>query len=79
MNGPETTHIPGTPAECGHWDGTRQLTCRATDGVRLYGIGIRCPAHTPAAVAGRAEPEPGPGLPDCAWEQLAPISKEPTP
>ncbi|MFD5081891.1 hypothetical protein ACFWOG_04515 [Kitasatospora sp. NPDC058406] len=28
---------------------------------RLYPCGWRCPTHTPAAQAGRPEPEPGPG------------------
>ncbi|MFI2747942.1 hypothetical protein [Kitasatospora sp. NPDC018623] len=28
---------------------------------RLYPVGWRCPAHTPAAEHGRPEPEPGPG------------------
>ncbi|MFF2954304.1 hypothetical protein ACFVVU_23540 [Kitasatospora sp. NPDC057965] len=28
---------------------------------RLYPAGWRCPAHTPAAQAGHAEPQPGPG------------------
>lgn len=60
-------------AECGHWLGTERRHCQASDGVRLYGPGFRCPAHTPAAVAGRAEPPPGPGMPAGAWTALSPL------
>ena len=38
---------------CDHWDGTR--FCGA-DEARAYLPGMRCPAHTPAAMAGRPEP-----------------------
>lgn len=31
--------------------------CGATIGVRLFICGYRCPAHTPAAMAGRPEPD----------------------
>lgn len=31
--------------------------CGTTAGVRLYISGYRCPAHTPAALAGRPEPD----------------------
>jgi hypothetical protein len=34
---------------CGH--------CGTPEGVRLYACGHRCPAHTPAALAGRPEPD----------------------
>lgn len=34
--------------------------CDRTD-TRRYGTGARCPAHTPAAVAGRPEPPTGDG------------------
>jgi hypothetical protein len=38
---------------------TGPCCCGATDGVRLYACGWRCPEHTPARQAGR--PEPGEG------------------
>jgi len=31
--------------------------CRATEGVRWYLPGPRCPRHTPAALAGEPEPD----------------------
>ena len=43
---------------CTHWDGQRW--CHATDGVRLYLVGHRCASHTPARLAGRAEPKSTP-------------------
>jgi hypothetical protein len=63
---------PGRPAadntlpprtQCGHWLGTESRYCRATEGVRHYVGGRRCPQHTPAALAGRPEPQPGRGWP----------------
>ncbi|MEU5130008.1 hypothetical protein [Streptomyces mobaraensis] len=42
---------------CGHWIGDARRHCRAVDGVRRYLTGYRCPAHTPAALAGRPEPD----------------------
>ena len=60
--------------ECGHWDGTSRRHCRAVPGVRRYVIGWRCPDHTPAAMAGRPEPQPGPGMPAGAWSTLSPLS-----
>jgi len=51
-----------TPA-CSHWDGSARQTCRTVDDVRLYATGLRCPQHTPAALAGRTEPETAPGRP----------------
>lgn len=38
--------------------------CGATDGVRFYVCGHRCPAHTPNALAGLPEdrPDPATGL-----------------
>lgn len=35
----------------------RRCLCGATLGVRLYISGYRCPEHTPAALAGRTEPD----------------------
>jgi hypothetical protein len=42
--------------------------------VRHFVVGRRCPAHTPAAIAGRPEPQPGPGWPAAAWSTPAPQS-----
>ncbi|MFD9124916.1 hypothetical protein [Kitasatospora sp. NPDC059571] len=44
--------------EAGRCGSGREL-CGAR--ARLYPAGWRCPRHTPAAQAGRPEPEPGPG------------------
>jgi Bifunctional DNA primase/polymerase, N-terminal len=41
---------------CQHWHGAARRYCHATDRVRSYPIGPRCPQHTPAAIAGRPEP-----------------------
>lgn len=60
--------------ECGHWIGADRRYCRAKDDVHPYLIGLRCPAHTPAAMAGRPEPQPGPGWPAAAWTTLSPLS-----
>lgn len=49
--------------DCGHWSGAERRHCRSGDSVRQFAIGRRCPAHTPAALAGRPEPQPGPGWP----------------
>jgi hypothetical protein len=44
-----------TAPECGHWiDGH---PCGSTDHVRPYAIGLRCPQHPPARLAGRPEPD----------------------
>lgn len=43
---------------CTHWlDGGY---CGATEGTTGYVCGVRCPAHTPAALAGRPETVPDP-------------------
>jgi hypothetical protein len=55
--------------DCGHWIGAERRHCREGDGVRQYLPGPRCPAHSPAALAGRPEPQPGPGIP--AYRQEA--------
>jgi hypothetical protein len=55
-----------TARRCAHWIGTAHRHCHDPGGVRPYLTGLRCPAHTPAALAGRPEPEPGPGLPAAA-------------
>ncbi|MEU7044974.1 hypothetical protein AB0A77_28500 [Streptomyces varsoviensis] len=52
-----------TAPRCGAWLGAKRRYCRATETVRPYRTGLRCPAHTPAAEHGRPEPPPGPGWP----------------
>lgn len=49
--------------ECGHWDGAERRYCRSIKDVHHHLIGHRCPIHTPAAMAGRPEPQPDPGWP----------------
>jgi hypothetical protein len=61
-------------AVCTHWIGSERRHCGATDGVRRYVNSTVCPAHTPSALAGRPEPEPGPGMPAAAWATASPIS-----
>lgn len=46
---------------CSRWLGVRY--CRVAERVRYFAVGHRCPAHTPAALAGLPEPQPGPGIP----------------
>lgn len=52
-------------ATCRHWIGDAGRYCDTTDRVRLYLPGPRCPEHTPAAIAGRAEPPSNP--PESSW------------
>lgn len=52
-----------TKPECRHWLGDEGRYCRSGEGVRRYVPGLRCPDHTPAALQGNAEPEPGTGWP----------------
>lgn len=47
-----------TASPCRHWDAAAQQRCGATP-ARLYAIGARCTAHTPAAIAGQPEPPAG--------------------
>jgi hypothetical protein len=63
-----------TGRECTHWIGTKHRHCRAAGDVRRYLTGPRCPAHTPAALAGQPEPTPGPGMPAGAWTTPSPIN-----
>lgn len=49
--------------DCGHWIGVENRRCRSGDNIRPYISGHRCPIHTPAAITGQPEPEPGPGWP----------------
>lgn len=63
----ETTH-----PECGHWLGAKQRHCRKADGVRRYITGLCCPDHTPRALKGLDEIEPGPGWPAAAWTTPTP-------
>jgi hypothetical protein len=60
--------------ECRHWIGAERRHCRAVDGIRPYLSGLRCPLHTPAALAGKPEPQPGPGWPNAAWSTPSPQS-----
>jgi hypothetical protein len=43
-------------APCSHWIGAEGRYCQTADNVRPYLAGPRCPAHTPAAVAGMPDP-----------------------
>jgi hypothetical protein len=62
------------PTVCGHWLGAERRYCRATDDIRHFLPGYRCPAHTPRALEGLPEVEPGPGLPAGAWSTPSPIN-----
>ena len=70
MTGPEQVR------ECGHWIGVERRHCKEADGVRAFLTGLRCPAHSPAALAGKPEPQPGPGAPR-DWAQ-PPVHRTPT-
>jgi hypothetical protein len=59
-------------AVCAHWIGAEQRHCGAADGVRFYVTGHCCPLHTPSALAGKPEPQPGPGWPAGAWTTPTP-------
>ncbi|MEV4096940.1 hypothetical protein [Streptosporangium saharense] len=58
---PDRTIAPSPAATrgraCRYWIPADARRCGATGGVRAYLVGLRCPAHTPAALAG--QPEPG--------------------
>jgi hypothetical protein len=51
------------PRACRHWIGVEGRFCRRRHSIRHYLPGLRCPLHTPAALAGKPEPHPGPGWP----------------
>lgn len=58
-------------AKCEHWIGAEHRHCKATDDVRFFLTGLRCPAHTPRALAGLPEIPPGPGIaPDAPLSPL---------
>ncbi|MGW2692402.1 hypothetical protein ACWC3Y_11130 [Streptomyces sp. NPDC001296] len=59
---------------CGHWIGAEQRHCHATEDIREFLSGMRCPLHTPNALAGKPETPPGPGMPAAAWSTPSPIS-----
>lgn len=40
---------------CLHWIGAERRYCRSVENVRAFLTGPCCPAHTPAALAGRTE------------------------
>lgn len=44
---------------CEHFDSSTGY-CESTEGVKVYLPGPRCPAHTPAAAAGRSDHRPDP-------------------
>lgn len=50
--------MPTYTGPCGHYEDGRECGAKPT---RLYLPGRRCERHTPAALAGRSEPTPGPG------------------
>lgn len=62
-----------TGRECTHWIGAEHRHCRLRDGVRRFLTGLRCPAHTPSALAGRDEPQPGYGQPASTFP-LSPLA-----
>jgi hypothetical protein len=62
------------PPNCRHWIGSEARYCRALDNLRPYLTGLCCPLHTPSALAGKPEPQPGPGYPAGAWTTPSPIS-----
>lgn len=49
--------------ECRHFIGAENRHCRSGEGVRRFVPGGRCPVHTPSALQGRPEPQPGNGWP----------------
>ncbi|MFJ5151433.1 hypothetical protein ACIQCF_07560 [Streptomyces sp. NPDC088353] len=59
---------------CGHWVGVERRYCHATQNVRAFLTGLRCPAHTPNALAGKPETPPGPGMPAGAWSTPSPLN-----
>lgn len=59
---------------CKHWIGAEHRHCLSTDSVRPFLSGPACPLHTPNAVRGLPEVEPGPGYPAGAWTTPSPLS-----
>lgn len=59
---------------CAHWIGAENRHCRSIESVRPFLTGLCCPLHTPNALKGLPEPEPGPGYPAGAWTTPSPIS-----
>ncbi len=55
------------PGACNRWTGNGYCGAEA----RQFVVGYRCPAHTPAALAGMPEPPPGPGVPLYRRQHLA--------
>lgn len=62
------------PPVCGHWIGSEERHCHATEDLHPFLQGIRCPLHTPSALAGKPEPQPGPGMSAGAWSTPSPQS-----
>jgi hypothetical protein len=65
---------PAPAGECTHWIGAEQRHCHATENVRPFLQGPRCPAHSPRALQGLEEIPPGPGMPAGAWSTPSPLS-----
>jgi hypothetical protein len=61
-------------ARCTHWIGVERRHCGSAEQVRPYLVGLCCPLHTPSAIAGKPEPQPGPGMPAGAWTTPSPLS-----
>jgi hypothetical protein len=59
---------------CRHWIGVARRHCGVTKDVRPYLTGPCCPTHTPNALRGLPEVQPGPGLPASAWTTPSPLS-----
>ncbi|MBE4791720.1 hypothetical protein [Streptomyces caniscabiei] len=71
----QTTPTDGQPSKiCAHWIGAERRHCGAIEGVRPYLTGLCCPLHTPRALRGLPEFEPGPGWPADAWTTPSPLS-----
>ena len=62
-----------SPTPCGHWIGGERRLCLATDHVRPYLSGPRCPAHTPAALARQPEPPSDPLTAEAPMPDPAPM------
>lgn len=59
---------------CHHWIGAENRRCGNSKNIRQYIGGHRCPRHTPAALTGTPEPQPGPGIP--AYRQAPQQSRD---
>ncbi|NJC15634.1 hypothetical protein F4558_005460 [Micromonospora profundi] len=62
-----------TGGRCGHWIGSDRRYCHTPENLRPYLQGLRCPAHTPAALAGQPEPPSTPRHPFTSKEGRHPV------